>query len=53
MKEDNTIKTIIDGKIVEIAFSENESVGLKERVRDILTNSFEERCLDSPKDSRK
>lgn len=50
MKKDNIIKTVVNGKEVQISFSNTESVGLKECVRDILISSFEERFLNSVKD---
>lgn len=34
-----------NGSVVMIRFSEEESVGLKEEVRDILTAAFEDRIL--------
>lgn len=51
MKSNNSFRKIINGKEVKIAFSETESVGVKERVRDILTNSFEEQFLNTTEKS--
>lgn len=45
----SAFKMIIRGKPVFVSFSKTESVGLKDKVRDILTESFEERYLKSVK----
>lgn len=40
-------KRIVEGKLVYISFSKKESEGLKNSVRDILTDSFEKRYMES------
>ena len=49
----SAFKMIIRGKPVFVSFSETESVGLKDKIRDILTESFEERYLKSVKQCSK
>lgn len=45
------VKKVVKGKLVFVSFSKNESVGLKDSMRDILTDSFEKRYMESVKQS--
>lgn len=45
------VKKVVKGKLVFVSFSKNESVGLKDSMRDILTDSFEKRYMKSVKQS--
>lgn len=48
-----TYRMIVKGRPIKIKFKETETVGLKERIRDILTESYEERCLEKLKNFSK
>lgn len=47
LADKSAFRMIIKGKPVFISFSKTGSVGLKDKVRDILTESFEERYMKS------
>lgn len=49
LAEGSAFKMTIRGKPVLVSFCKTESVGLKDKVRDILTESFEERYLETVK----
>ena len=46
-KKNPVLRVRVNNLTVIVTFSENENIGLKDRVRDILTEAYEERLQDN------